>query len=254
MCCEGRYCAMNLPMMRRVLPRTLKERFRTLARVGLGLDIHFAQSRKFDIQPYEMDAKYSRRLLHFEYLLKEVEDIEGRIVECGVGPGRSIFAFSMITQTVTRPREIWGFDTFEGIPPPTGEDGSANAHKTGWWNHSQRHVVELLKYNGLDESYIHSYLTFVPGEFSESLPAYDGGAIALLHLDVDFYESYKTALEFLYDHVATGGAIAFDEYGSPTWPGATQAVDEFFASRSEEIRKSPVTSLYYVVKSPSDST
>ena len=237
-------------MMRRILPRTMKERLRTFARVGLGLDIRFARSRKFDLQPYQMDTKHSRRMLHFEYLLKQVEDVEGRIVECGVGPGRSIFAFSMITQTVTRPREIWGFDTFEGIPPPTGEDGSANAHKAGWWNHSQRHVVELLKYNGLDESYISSNLTFVPGVFSESLATYDGEAIALLHLDVDFYDSYRTALEHLYDHVATGGIIAFDEYGKTTWPGATRAVDEFFAGRAEEITRSPVTGLYYVAKSP----
>ena len=240
--------------MRRILPRTMKERVRAFARVGLGLDIRFSHSRKFDIQPYEMDAKYSRRLLHFEYLLKQVEDIEGRIVECGVGPGRSIFAFSIITQTITRPREIWGFDTFEGIPAPTREDGSANAHKTGWWNHSQRHIVELLKYNGLEDSHISSNLTFVPGVFSESLPKYDGGAIALLHLDVDFYESYRTALELLYDHVVTGGVVAFDEYLNPTWPGATRAIDEFFASRPEEITKSRIASLYYVIKAPPDSS
>ena len=170
--------------MRRLLPRSTKEQLRAFARVALGLDIRFANSREFDIKPYEMDAKYTRRLFHFEYLLRQLEDVEGRIVECGVGPGRSIFAFSIITQHVTRSREIWGFDTFEGIPPPTIEDGSENARKTGWWNHSQRQVVELLGFNGLGGPYISKNIRFVPGEFSESLPRYDGGAIALLHLDV----------------------------------------------------------------------
>ena len=234
--------------MRRILPMSAKERLRTLARDMLGLDIRFARSRGFDLFTYEMNTKYTSRLFHFEQLLKQVEHVEGRIVECGVGPGRSIFAFSIITQLITRPREIWGFDTFEGLPPPSAEDGKANTHKAGWWNYPEWQVERLLEFNGIDRSFITENIRFVPGLFSESLPTYDGGPIALLHLDVDFYESYKTALESLYDHVSPGGIIAFDEYFNPTWPGATQAIDEFFADRPWEIAKSRVTDLYYVVK------
>ncbi len=234
--------------MRRILPRSAKERLRAMARVLLGLDIRFANSWEFDIRRYELDATHIRRFFHFEYLLKQIDDVEGHIVECGVGPGRSVFAFSIITQTLTRPRQIWGFDTFKGILPPSTEDGKSNAHKTGWWNHPRRQVVELLQFNGIDQSFITDNIKLVPGEFSESLPVYDGGPIALLHLDIDFYESYKTALESLYCHVAPGGIIAFDEYLKPVWPGATQAIEEFFADRPEEIVRSPVTELYYVVK------
>lgn len=239
--------------MRRILPRSAKERLRAMARVLLGLDIRFANSREFDIRRYELDATHIRRFFHFEYLLKQIDGVEGNIVECGVGPGRSIFAFSIITQSMTRPREIWGFDTFEGIPPPSAEDGKSNAHKTGWWNHPRRQVVELLEFNGIDTSFIAENIRFVPGLFSDTLLDYNGGPIALLHLDIDFYESYKTVLESLYDHVAPGGIIAFDEYAKPVWPGATQAVDEFFANRPEEIVKSPITDLYYVVKSDATS-
>ena len=239
--------------MRRILPRSAKERLRAMARVLLGLDIRFANSREFDIRRYELDATHIRRFFHFEQLLRQIDDVEGHIVECGVGPGRSIFAFSIITQSMTRPREIWGFDTFEGIPPPSAEDGKSNAQKTGWWNHPRRQVVELLEFNGIERSFIIEKIRFVPGVFSESLPMYNGGPIALLHLDIDFYESYMTALEALYDHVAQGGIIAFDEYLKPVWPGATQAVDEFFADRPEEIVRSQVTDLYYVVKGSSPS-
>ena len=234
--------------MRRILPRSTKERLRVFARVVLGLDIRFARSREFDIWCYEMDARYTRRLFHFEHLLKKVDHIEGRIVECGVGPGRSIFAFSIISQCLTRPREIWGYDTFEGMPSPGVEDGKSNAHKGGWWNHPQRHVVDLLQFNGIDRTFIAENVTFIPGRLSDTLPGYDGVPIALLHLDVDFYKSYRTALESLFDNVAPGGIVAFDEYRDPIWPGATSAIDEFFADRPEEIAKSPVTDLYYVVK------
>lgn len=220
-----------------------------MARDVLGLDIRFARARGFDLKTYEMNAKYTTRLLHFEQLLRQIRGIEGRIVECGVGPGRSIFAFLLISQSLGHAREIWGFDTFRGLPPSTAEDGKDNTRKTGWFSFSQGQVAELLQYNGIHQSCISENIRLFQGTFSESLPNYDGGPIALLHIDVDFYESYKTALELLWDFVAAGGIAAFDEYRSPTWPGATQAIDEFFADRPEEVVKSPVTDLYYVVKS-----
>ena len=223
-------------------------RLRRLARSKLGLDISHALSREFDVVPYEMNTKYTRRLLHFERLLQQVEAVDGRIVECGVGPGRAIFAFSVISESLGRPREIWGYDTFEGMPPPQEQDGPENAHKGGWWSYSRDNVRVLLRLHGLEESFIRDKITFVPGDIRDTLPLYDGAPIALLHLDVDFYASYKCALEFLYPHVSKGGVVAFDEYGSSTWIGATQAIDEFFADRPECIVKSPVVDLYYVVK------
>ena len=223
-------------------------RLRRLARSKLGLDIRHAHSREFDITPYEMNTKYTRRLLHFERLLKQVELVDGRIVECGVGPGRAIFAFAVISESLGRPRDIWGYDTFEGMPLPQEQDGPENADKGGWWSYSREHVRELLRLHGIEESFIRDKITFVPGDLRDTLPSYDGAPIALLHLDVDFYASYKCALEFLYPHVSKGGIIAFDEYGSATWIGATRAIDEFFADRPERIVKSPVVDLYYVVK------
>ena len=223
-------------------------RLRRLARSRLGLDIRHAHSREFDFVPYEMNTKYTRRLFHFERLLEQIGSVDGRIVECGVGPGRSIFAFAVISESLGRTREIWGYDTFEGMPPPQEQDGSENANKGGWWSYSREHVRELLRLSGLDESFIRDRITFVPGDLRDTLPRYDGAPIALLHLDVDFYASYKCALEFLYPHVSEGGIVAFDEYGSATWIGATRAIDEFFADRPERVVKSPVVDLYYVVK------
>ncbi len=202
---------------------------------------------------YEGDSWYTRRLLHFEQLLRRVEDVDGRIVECGVGPGRSIFAFSILTQTVTRSREIWGYDTFEGMPPPTVEDGEVNAGHEGVWSYSRRRVSALLEFNGVDRSFIENQIRFNAGKLEDTLPDYDGEPIAFLHLDVDFYSSYKVALEQLWPHVATGGVVAFDEYKMTIWPGATQAIDEFFCSRQETLSKSALIDLYYVVKQGSNS-
>ena len=219
----------------------------------LGIDLRFVDNYNLEEMTYEGNAWYTKRLLHFEQLLKRVEGIEGRIVECGVGPGRSIFAFSILTQTVVRPRKIWAYDTFEGMPAPTVEDGEANAGRAGIWDYSQRRVNQLLEFNGLARSQIEDSIAFIPGLLRESLPLYDGEPIALLHLDVDFYESYKVALEHLWPVVAEGGIVAFDEYRIGYWPGATQAIDEFFASRGEVVTKSPISEFYFVVKQRSMS-
>ena len=236
-------------LLRKLIGTKGRQRVQRIVRKWFGLQIIPVPEKRFPMWSYEMSRNNARRFLHFEMLLKEVEAIDGRIVECGVGSGRSLFAFSIISQYVTKPRVIVGFDTFEGIPPPTAEDGEGNAHKTGWWRHPMEDVLQLLQYNGLSQSFIKERISFHRGLFEDTLPEYDGAPIALLHLDIDFYESYRTALRELWPHVAPGGIVAFDEYRKPVFPGATKAVDEFFANRSERPVKSEVVDLYYVVKS-----
>ena len=231
----------------------IKKALHDIARTWLGLSVHSARHRGFDLEPYRMNAKYTRRLLQCEHLLTQVEDLRGRIVECGVGSGRSIFAFSILTQHLVRPRQIWGFDTFQGMPPPGREDGEHNVNRGGAWAWLPEQVVESLKLAGIPESFIEGNIRFVPGRLQDSLSAYDGGPIALLHLDVDFYASYKTALEVLYRHVVPGGIVAFDEYRQQAWPGATRAIDEFFAARPEKPVKSPLADLYYLVKNRTEA-
>jgi hypothetical protein len=85
--------------------------------------------------------------------------------------------------------------------------------------------------------------------FDATLPKYEG-RIALLHLDCDLYESYKTALTHLYEKVAPGGVVMFDEYDDSRWPGAKIAIDEFFADKAEKPRPhGKCTWKYYVQKS-----
>ena len=75
----------------------------------------------------------------------------------------------------------------------------------------------------------------VKGYFEDTIKDYNGGPIAVLHIDCDLYQSYKTVLETLYDKVVTGGLIMFDEYGEgEKWPGGVQAVNEFFEDKNVE--------------------
>ena len=244
---DGDAMPLVLSALRRLSPQT-KNRLRRFSWRVLGVDFVTVADFRGAAWPYEMNATLTRRLFHFQDLLCRVEAVEGRIVECGVGPGRSVFAFGMLTQHLARPREIVGFDTFDGIPPPTAEDGPANVSKAGWWRHSEANVRALLAFNGLDPDFVGEHIRFVRGPFDKTLVAYDGGPIALLHLDVDFYDSYKVALRALWPSVARNGIVAFDEYRSDTWPGATKAIDEFLEEWNLTPVRSPFLDRWYVVK------
>jgi O-methyltransferase len=88
----------------------------------------------------------------------------------------------------------------------------------------------------------------VEGYFPAGFDRYSGEPIALLHLDVDLYQSHKHCLEWFEPLVAPGGVIAFDEYRNPTWPGATQAIDEYFGDPPPGIRKARDWNRWFLVK------
>lgn len=61
------------------------------------------------------------------------------------------------------------------------------------------------------------------------VPTAEVRQIALLHLDIDRYESARVCLDHLYDKVTPGGIIQVDDYGH--WAGARNALHEFFDHR-----------------------
>ncbi len=222
----------------------IKRGLKAIARNVLSVEIRRARTHT----EFPESAKNMRRHMHFMRLLEHVKDLDGVIVECGVGSGRSLFAAAAISEALGRKRQILAYDTFEGIPPAGAVDGPWNARLAGNWAFSENQVRANLLGAGLAPEYIDKYVTFVPGKLQDTLPLYDSGPIAFLHLDVDLYDSYMTALECLYDHVRGGGVITFDEYREERWPGATKAIDEFFRDRPEQVIRSPVGERYYVLK------
>ena len=231
----------------RGMKESVKKIAKTCARNVFGLDVRRARPHWWACAPFESNVKWISRFMHFQRLLEQVAGVDGVVVECGVGRGRSLFDIFLISNAICRPRRMLGYDTFRGIPDATAVDGKWNADLGGAWNFSQEQVKENLLAAGLDADSI-SDIVLVEGELRTMLPSYDEGPIALLHLDVDIYESYKAALELLYDHVATGGVIAFDEYRLEAWPGATKAIDEFFEGKPERIVRSPVAERYFTIK------
>lgn len=178
------------------------------------------------VRPLTM-VSYSR-LRGLQRAVKHIvkHNIAGDIVECGVARGGSAAVLGLTLQRLGAKRDLWLFDTFQGLPRPSHHDPDFEIADlyTGKCLGSVEDVSESLASLGIRDN-VH----FVPGLFQDTLPGANLASIAVLHVDGDWYESVKTCLECFYDKVSTGGIIQFDDYAH--WAGARKAVDEFFANR-----------------------
>jgi hypothetical protein len=173
--------------------------------------------------------------LYFKDMLEKVAKVDGDIVECGVSIGHGALLFTLLSDYVGKPRHYYGFDSFQGFPDPVEKDETTPIKGRGFWSNPPDTVLKVLQDGRLGEEVIRERIHLVKGWFDETLHLYQG-SIALLHLDCDLYESYKLALDTLYDKVQPGGVIMFDEYADSRWPGARKAIDEFFAQKPEGIQ------------------
>ena len=70
---------------------------------------------------------------------------------------------------------------------------------------------------------------------SKDLPS----KISFAHIDGDLYQSVMDSLNLVYPLVAAGGYILIDDYLSPRYEGATQAVIDFFNNKTENVVELP---------------
>jgi O-methyltransferase len=167
-----------------------------------------------------------RRLVEHANLLHR-EAVRGGVVECGTWRGGSLALVDWAFRTLGDPRPLWGFDSFEGLPPP-GERDPAEAHRGffhGWCAALPDDVRNAIRALGGSAN----TATLVAGWLGETLPRTETGPIAFLNIDVDWYESVKAALAALVDRVEPGGVINVDDYGR--WEGCDRAVHEFLDGR-----------------------
>jgi len=208
---------------------------RWLRRLREEIEVRLTTRRDPELQrilhsagPYTMVGK--RRLLNACLAVAEVEriGIAGALVECGVWRGGCAAAMAAESERRSAARALWLFDSFEGLPQPTVEDGTSARE---WMNDRERHcIAELRDVERLlfEEFRIARERVHIrTGWFADTIPvsAAEIGPIAVLRLDADWYDSTRTCLEHLYPLVSDGGIVIIDDYGY--WEGCRRATDEF---------------------------
>lgn len=164
------------------------------------------------------------------------EKLSGCLVECGVWRGGSSMAAALtLLQEGDTARDLYLYDTFEGMTPPTSTDRTSDGTtatellkrdtgKAGVWCVAG---FDEVKANMTSTGYPPDRIHYIRGPIEETVPKQaPKDRIAVLRLDTDWYESTKHELVHLYPLLREGGVLIIDDYGH--WEGARKAVDEYF--------------------------
>jgi len=164
-------------------------------------------------------------------LAREVErkGIAGDFVECGVYRGGSAAILGHALKRSTAARQLWLFDSFQGMPRPTEADGPSAPALEGDFVGDEENARRLLRKVGAPLERV----KIVAGWFHETFPSVAIPRVALLHIDADWYESVRLCLERFYDAVGPGGMVVLDDYFD--WPGCKAALEDFGRARGLHI-------------------
>ncbi len=167
----------------------------------------------------------------------ESNNIAGSIVECGVWKGGSIMSIlKTLKNRDSTNREIYLYDTFEGMSEPTEKDESFRGESANKAFNKKDEFWERIKcFSTLEEvesniktiNYPSKKIKFIKGKVEDTIPGNAPNKIAILRLDTDWYESTLHELEHLYPRLVPGGVLIIDDYGH--WKGCKKAVDEYLA-------------------------
>ena len=230
----------------------MKSIIREILKNVIGIEVSRVDNTNPKEYPDRMSVGNLRRLVFFYDLFSQIKDIDGDIVECGVGWGCTLFYFSLIADLCPKKRQIYAYGLFEGGYPERDEvdkRGACNVNYGGW-SITEDQVKNYLIHGNISHDFINDNITFVKGPFSETLVKYSGTGIAFLYIDANLYKSCKDCLNILYPKIVKGGIIAFSDYErTQKFPGARKAIDKFLDKSNETIIKSSIVDLYYLVKS-----
>ncbi len=188
------------------------------------------------------------RMLFIQELYAQILHVHGVIMEFGVRWGQNMALFANlrgIHEPFNYNRQIIGFDTFDGFPAVSPEDGDKVA--AGDYSVSDDYLAKLtaiLAYHEANAPIAHKRkFALVQGDATRTLPAYLSDhpetIVSLAYFDFDIYAPTRACLEALKPHLTRGSVLAFDELNCPEFPGETIAVREVLGLSNVALRRSP---------------
>jgi len=176
-------------------------------------------------------------LLHA--LAQQAYHLPGHFWECGVYKGGTAIMLASVAASVPG-KQLHLFDTFSGMPDVN--PAYDNCHVQGDFADTSLEAVRGRVGKG-------PHIFYHPGFIPDTFKGLESERIALVHVDVDIYQSAADCCAFIYPRLCGGGFMVFDDYGFPTCAGARAAVDQFFAGKPERVVVLP-TGQAFVTKLP----
>ncbi len=204
------------------------------------------------VQPYTMTSpeRIVSLIRSVEYVLDN--KIEGDLVECGVWKGGNILVMIEVLQKYGVTKDIYIYDTFEGMSEATEADISKNGENAMELLAISDKTEEIWCYSPIEEvkavisqsKYPSEFLHFVKGKVEDTLLHTVPKQISLLRLDTDWYESTKAEMNILYPKLVQKGILISDDYGF--WQGCRQAIDEYILDNKLNLKMNRIDNAGYI--------
>lgn len=182
---------------------------------------------------YSGKETIARQLAVYE-IYKKTLNVPGHVVEFGSWNGNNLLFLAKIMEMLqpNSYKELYSFDTFEGLQTFSEKDGEASLELRGEYNGNHEILKELIKLHNFDE-----WVNIVKGDILETLPIFLEANVhvifSFIYIDVDLYDPTIKILEECDSRLASGGVIVFDEAIHELWKGETTALLEYLSSTSK---------------------
>jgi len=195
-----------------------------------------------------LNSKNLSRILFMNYIYEKIIDIQGVVFDLGTRWGQNMSLFSSfrgIYEPYNRHRKIIGFDTFEGFPEVTFEDGESDLMSPGNVTVSpnyENYLNQIMECHEQDNPLSHiKKFSIIKGDANMTVPEYFDSnpetIIALAYFDFDLYKPTAQVLEAIIPRLTKGSVLGFDELNDSDSPGETIALMEKIGLNNINLRR-----------------
>lgn len=186
---------------------------------------------RLDLMTRLMGTDILESIYILNYLHKSIE-LNGDVCEFGVAQGAT--SALIANEIVDTDKNLWLFDSFQGLPEPTDKDtlkndifnlGSMKAYK-GTMACGEKEVIERLN----EIRFPLDRRRVIPGFIEETLKNADIKNVCFSYIDLDLYEPISITLKYIDNSLSVNGYMIVDDYDFFS-TGVKTAVDEFINER-----------------------
>jgi len=160
--------------------------------------------------------------------------LDGDFVECGVNTGIYSLALCEYLEFQKLDKNIFLFDTFEGIPLEQMTDDEISEGRP-----AENKLYEDCYHSVSDSFRRYPNAHLIRGVVPESLEAVDIARVCYLSIDMNIVKPEIDALNFFWDKLSPGAPIIFDDYGWKKYRHQKDAQDKFARSKNLTILELP---------------
>ena len=162
-------------------------------------------------------------------LARSAASLAGEFAEVGVYEGST----AKLLCELAGDKSVHLFDTFQGLP-----EGTTDTEKIVYGKKSNQYGCSLESVSGYLKDF--QNVKYYPGLFPQSAHSLDPSlSFAMVHLDVDLYQSTLDCLRYFYPRMVSGGIILSHDYSMLA--GVSQAFHEFLVDKPERLIELPTT-------------